>query len=383
MRPHPVYLDYHATTPVDPRVLEAMLPFFREDFGNAASATHTWGWRAQAAVEAARRDVAAAIGASAREIIFTSGATESNNLAIGGVAQRAATRRHIVVSAVEHKSVLEAAHRLERTGWRVTEAAVHRDGRIDLAALERLLSEDVAIVSVMAANNEVGTLQPLAEIGTLARGVGALFHVDAAQAVGKVPIDVASMNVDLLSLTAHKLYGPKGIGALFVRRKLELEPLIVGGGHERGLRAGTLNVPGIVGLGTACRVAIAEMATESVRIAGLRDRLLEGLRGGLDGVQVTGTMDHRLPNNLHVCFDGVDGESLLIGIGDVAVSSGSACSSASGTPSHVLTALMGREAVPAAAIRFGLGRFTTAEDVDYAVDRFVTMVRHLRVSAPA
>jgi cysteine desulfurase len=379
----PVYLDNHATTPVDPRVLDALLPFLREDFGNAASSTHPWGWKAQAAVEAARRDVAAVIGASAREIVFTSGATESNNLALMGTAPGVPpSRRHLVVSAVEHKSVLEVAHRLERSGWKVTELPVGRDGRVDLDALGTALEAGVAIVSVMAANNEIGTIQPLADVGRMVRQAGALFHVDAAQGAGKVPIDVNAMQIDLLSLTAHKLYGPKGCGALFVRRKLELEPLLVGGGHERGVRAGTLNVPGIVGLGTACAIARVEMEGESRRVGDLRDRLLQGLRAGLDGVSVTGSLDHRLPNNLHVSFEGVDGESLLIAIGDIAVSSGSACSSASGLPSHVLAAVYGAAKVPEAAIRFGLGRFTTDDEIDYAVERFVTVVRHLRASAP-
>lgn len=382
--PHaPVYLDCHATTPVDRRVLDAMLPFFCEDFGNAASSTHQWGWKAQAAVETARRDVAALVGASAREIVFTGGATESNNTALHGVAARTAPdRRRLVISAIEHKSVIEAAHRLDRDGWDVVEVPVHADGRINLEALTEAVTPSTALVSVMAANNEIGVLQPLAEVGAIAKRAGALFHVDAAQGVGKTPIDVASMHIDLLSLTAHKINGPKGSGALFVRRRLELEPLLIGGGHERGLRAGTLNVPGIVGLGVACALARAEMATEVPRLAALRDRLFEGLRAGLGGVTINGSTAHRLPNNLHVSFDGVDGESLLIGIGDIAVSSGSACSSASATPSHVLTAIMGADRVPSASIRFGLGRFTTDDDVDYAIEKFVTVVRHLRQMTP-
>jgi cysteine desulfurase len=379
----PVYLDCHATTPVDRRVLEAMWPFFADDFGNAASSTHQWGWKAQSAVEAARREVAALIGASAREIVFTSGATESNNLAIRGVAGRApAERREVVVSAIEHKSVLEVAHRLGQHGWHVVEVPVGRDGRIDLAALEAAVSARTALVSVMAANNEIGVIQPLADVGAIVRRAGALFHVDAAQAAGKMPVDVASMNIDLLSVTAHKIHGPKGCGALFVRRRLDLEPLLVGGGHERGVRAGTLNVPGIVGLGVACALARAEMAVEIPRLARLRDRLRAGLEARVGGVTVNGSTEHRLPNNLHVSFDGVDGESLLIGIGDIAVSSGSACSSASATPSHVLTAIMGGEPVPAACIRFGLGRMTTEDDVDYAVEKFSVVIRHLRQTAP-
>lgn len=378
----PVYLDCHATTPVDPRVLEAMLPFFSVAFGNAASSTHQWGWTAQAAVEQARRDVAAAIGASSREIVFTSGATESNNLAIAGAAERAPeARRHIVVSAIEHKSVLECAHVLERRGWRVTIVPVDRGGRVDLAAIEAA-APSAAIVSVMAANNEVGVIQPLSAIGAIARAHGALFHVDAAQAAGKIPLDVNDMQIDLLSLTAHKIYGPKGTGALFVRRRVEIAPRLVGGGHERGLRAGTLNVPGIVGLGTACALACAEMTAESARVGALRDRLLDGLRSRLDGVVVNGSMQHRLPNNLHVSFDGVDGESLLVGIGDVAVSTGSACSSATGLPSYVLSAMLGADPMPSAYVRFGLGRFTTPDDIDFAIDRFASVVKHLRDMAP-
>ena len=379
----PVYLDYHATTPVDRRVVDAMLPYFTECFGNPASSGHQWGWKAQEAVEQARRDVAGLIGATAREIVFTSGATESNNLAIQGVAAEAPPeRRHVVVSAIEHKSVLEAAARLQRSGWRVTVLPVRKDGMIDLEPLDRAVTDDTALVSVMAANNEIGVLQPLAEIGKIAHARGAIFHVDAAQGAGKIPIDVGAMHVDLLALTGHKMYGPKGCGALFVRKRTELAPLIIGGGQERGLRSGTLNVPGIVGLGAACAICQREMPQESIRMRQLRDRLLNGLTTEIDGVIVNGSLEHRLPNNLHVSFSGVDGESLLIGIGDIAVSSGSACSSASATPSHVLRAILGDD-VPAAAIRFGLGRFTTDDEIDYAVEKFATVVRHLRGVAPA
>ena len=382
--PHaPVYLDYHATTPVDRRVVEAMLPFFTETFGNPASSSHAWGWKAQEVVEGARREVAALIGATPREVVFTSGATESNNFAISGVAQRApATRRHVVVSAIEHKAVLESAHRLEAAGWRVSIAPVKADGRLDLEDLESLVTAQTALVSVMAANNEIGVLQAMPEIAAIAHRHGALVHTDAAQAAGKVPVNVDAMGVDLLSLTGHKMYGPKGCGALYIRRKTDIAPLIVGGGHERGLRSGTLNVPGIVGLGKACAIAAAEMPTESIRLAALRDRLLAGLRASLDGVIVNGSLEHRLPHNLHVSFDGVDGESLLIGIGDIAVSSGSACASASAQPSHVLSALMGAEHVPSASIRFGLGRFTTDDDVAYAIEKFTAVVRHLRALSP-
>lgn len=379
----PVYLDCHATTPLDPRVLERMLPYFTEHFGNPASSTHQWGWKAQAAVEQARREVAALIGASAREIIFTSGATESNNLAIAGAAGTAEpARRRVVISAIEHKSVMEIAGRLGTRGFDVAVIPVGRDGLVNMEALTASLDERTAIVSIMAANNEIGVLQPLADIGRLCRAVGARFHVDAAQGVGKMPIDVQAMGIDLLSLTGHKIHGPKGCGALYLRKRVEIEPIMIGGGHERGLRAGTLNVPGIVGLGASCAIAASEMAADVVRLAALRDRLLAGLRSNLEGVVVNGSMEHRLPNNLHVSFTDVDGESLLIAIGDIAVSTGSACSSASGTPSHVLSAILGADQVPSASIRFGLGRFTTQDDVDYAVDRFTAVVRHLRQMAP-
>ncbi|HET9272504.1 MAG TPA: cysteine desulfurase family protein, partial [Vicinamibacterales bacterium] len=382
--PHaPVYLDYHSTTPVDPRVVEAMMPYFTEVFGNPSSTNHAWGWRAQEAVERARREVATLLGAAPREIVFTSGATESNNLAIAGIARQApADRRHAVVSAIEHKSVLERAKKLEDEGWRVSVAPVNTDGVIDLEALRALLTPDTAFIGVMLANNEIGVVQPLAEIAAMAHEAGALVLVDAAQAAGKIPIDVAAMGIDLLSLTGHKFYGPKGCGALFVRKGTKLEPLIVGGGHERGMRSGTLNVPGIVGLGRACVIAHAEMTAESARMTALRDRLLAGLRAKLDGVVVNGSLDQRLPNNLHVSFLHVDGAALLIGIGDIAVSSGSACQTASEQPSHVLCALLGAANVPSASIRFGLGRFTTEEEIDSAIEKFAAVVSHLRGPSP-
>lgn len=374
----PIYLDYHATTPVDPRVLDAMLPYFTQEFGNPASSTHAWGWRAKDAVERARREVAALVGASAREIVFTSGATESNNLAIRGVAQLApAGRRHVVVSAIEHKAVLEVASQLGRDGWDVSIAPVSRGGRVDLDVLARLVGDHTALVSVMAANNEIGVLQPMAEIARIAHARGALVHTDAAQAAGKVPIDVAHDGLDLVSITGHKMYGPKGCGALYVRRRVPIAPALLGGGHEHGLRAGTLNVPGIVGLGRACTIAQEGMAAEGVRLARLRDRLFEGL-SALGGVTLNGSRVHRLPHNLHVSIDGVDGESLLIGISDVAVSSGSACTSASGLPSHVLSAIMGELPVPSATVRFGIGRFTTDAEIDETVRRFAAVVGHLR-----
>jgi len=375
-----IYLDYHATTPVDPRVLQAMLPYFTEVFGNPASASHAFGWKAQEAVETARRQVAALIGATAREIIFTSGATESNTFAIRGVTERAVTnRRRIVTSAIEHKSVLEAFARLASQGWDTVIVPVDRGGRVKLDALERAVTPETALVSVMAANNEIGAVQPLEDIGRIARAQGALFHVDGAQAVGKVLIDVNAMQIDLLSLTGHKMYGPKGCGALFVRKRTELTPLITGGGQERGMRAGTLNVPGIVGLGCACEICKKDMTEENARLRYLRDRLLQGITSGVDGVIVNGTLEHRLPHNLHVSFERVEGEKLLMGIGDIAVSSGSACQSASGKPSHVLSAIWGDDAnVPSASIRFGIGRHTTEEEIDYVINRFTTVVTRLR-----
>jgi cysteine desulfurase len=360
-----------------------MLPYFTEVFGNPASSSHQWGWKAQEAVEEARRRVAALIGGTAREIIFTSGATESNNFAIKGVAATASEgRRHIVCSAIEHKSVLEGCKGLEKQGWTCTVVPVLPDGRIDLVALAGVVTEQTALVSVMAANNEVGVVQPLAEIAAIAHAKGALFHTDAAQGVGKIPVDVQAAQVDLLSLTGHKMYGPKGCGALYIRRRTELAPLITGGGQERGMRSGTLNVPGIVGLGYACLIDKREMTVETARLASLRDRLLAGLRDRVGGVSVNGSMVHRLPHNLHVGFEGVDGASLLIGISDIAVSSGSACSSASATPSHVLLALFGPDHVPSATIRFGLGRHTTEADIDYAIEKFATVVKRLRDTAP-
>jgi cysteine desulfurase len=376
----PIYLDHHATTPVDRRVLERMFPYFSEAYGNPSSSTHAWGWRAKDAVEQARREVAGIVGASTKEVYFTSGATESNNLAMQGAwrLRDPAARRRVVVSAIEHKSVLDCAERLGRDGATVEIAPVTCDGVIDLEALGRLVDDGTALVCVMAANNEIGTVQPLARIGAMARAAGALFLVDAAQAVGKIPIDAAAMQIDLLSMTGHKLYGPKGCGALFVRRGVKVDPLVVGGGQERGLRSGTLNVPGIVGLGAACAIAGAEMAGESVRCARLRDRLLAGLTAALDGVTVNGSMTARLPGNLSVNFSGVNGEALMTGLGDIAVSSGSACASSSGEPSHVLRAIFGSEPVPSASIRFGLGRQTTAEEIDDTIQTVVTVVQHLR-----
>jgi cysteine desulfurase len=378
----PLYLDYHATTPVDPRVLEAMLPYFSEEFGNPASRQHGFGWRAQEAVDKARSEIASLIGASGAEIVFTSGATESNNLAVKGAAQACRDRGdHLITVVTEHKSILDSFKKLERDGWRVTWLGVDGDGFIRLDELRAAITDKTVLVSVMAANNEIGVLQPLAEIGAIVSAAGALLHTDAAQAAGKIPIDVHAMGIDLLSLTGHKYYGPKGSGALFIRRRKPRIPLscqIDGGGHEQGLRSGTLNVPGIVGLGRAAAICRAEMAAESARLAALRDRLLDGLRAGFDGVRVNGSLTHRLPHNLHVTFDRVEGEALLMALGDLAVSTGSACSSGSQKPSHVLEAIGATGEGAGASIRFGLGRRTTDAEIDFAIDRVTTVVKSLR-----
>ena len=378
----PVYLDYHATTPVDPKVLDAMLPYFTQQFGNAASKQHAFGWEAQDAVERARRQVATLIGAAANEIVFTSGASESNNLAIKGVACAMRDRgRHVITVTTEHKSVLDSCSRLERDGWTVSRVPVDGDGFVDLGALRSAMTGQTTVVSVMAANNEIGVLQPLSEIAAIVHERGALLHTDAAQAFGKVPVDVAALGVDLLSLTAHKCYGPKGTGALYVRRqrpKVPIECQIDGGGHENGLRSGTLNVPGIVGLGACAEAAGGVLPDESRRLAGLRDRLLAGLRSGLDGVRVNGSLERRLPHNLHVSFEGIEGEALLMALGDLAVSTGSACSSGSQAPSHVLQAINAVGPGAGASIRFGLGRWTTDAEVDFAIERVTTVVRSLR-----
>jgi cysteine desulfurase len=378
----PVYLDYHATTPVDPNVLDAMLPYFTQQFGNAASKQHAFGWEAQDAVERARRQVATLINAAANEVVFTSGASESNNLAIKGVACAMRDRgRHVITATTEHKSVLDSCSRLERDGWTVSRVPVDGDGFIDLEALRSAMTDGTTLVSVMAANNEIGVLQPLSEIAAIVHERGALLHTDAAQAFGKVPLDVATLGVDLLSLTAHKCYGPKGTGALYVRRqrpKLPIECQIDGGGHENGLRSGTLNVPGIVGLGACAEAAGAVLPEESRRLAGLRDRLLAGLRSGLDGVRVNGSLERRLPHNLHVSFEGIEGEALLMALGDLAVSTGSACSSGSQAPSHVLQAINAVGPGAGASIRFGLGRWTTDAEIGFAIERVTTVVRSLR-----
>jgi cysteine desulfurase len=377
-----VYLDYHATTPVDPRVLEAMLPYFTERFGNPHSKQHAWGWDARDAVETARAQVAALISASANEIVFTSGASESNNLAIKGtVAARRNRGSHVVTVATEHKSVLDTCRGLEREGIRATVLGVRPDGVLDLDALSSAVTPETILVSVMAANNEIGTIQPLSDIAAIVHARGALLHSDAAQAAGKVPLDVRAAEIDLLSLTAHKFYGPKGSGALFVRRmkpRLTLPAQIAGGGQENGVRSGTLNVPGIVGLGSAAELCRVGMADESQRLAALRDRLLDGLRSKLDEVRVNGSLERRLPHNLHVSFAGVEGEALLMALDGIAVSTGSACASGSQAASHVLEAIGAVGHGAAASIRFGLGRTTTTEEIDYAIDRVAAVVGALR-----
>lgn len=382
----PIFMDYHSTTPVDQRVLEAMLPYFTEIFGNAASRNHAFGWAAEEAVERARATVAGVLHADPKEIIFTSGATESNNLAIRGVAEMARGKGdHLITVATEHRCVLEPCARLERQGFRVTYLPVDREGLVDPDAVRRAITDRTILVSVMLANNEIGTIAPLAEIAAVAKARGVLVHTDAAQAVGKIPVDVEALGVDLLSLSAHKVYGPKGSGALYVRRKnphVRLSPLIDGGGHERGLRSGTVNVPGVVGLAAACAVAQAEMPEEAGRLRRLRDRLRDHLVGALDETVLNGHPAQRLPGNLNMSFAYVEGEALIMGLNDVAVSSGSACTSASMEPSHVLRALGIGDDLVHSSIRFGLGRWTTEHEVDEVAARVVAHVKRLRALSP-
>ena len=382
----PIYMDNHATTPVDPRVLEAMLPYFTGKFGNAASRNHSFGWTAEEAVENARQQVASLINATAKEIIFTSGATESDNLMIKGVAEMFREKgNHIITQSIEHKAVLDTCKNLEKHGFEVTYLPVERDGRISLEALKAAIKPTTILITIMYANNEIGVINPIAEIGKMAKERGIFFAVDGVQAVGKIPVDVQEDKIDLLAVSAHKIYGPKGVGALYVRRRnprVQLSAIIDGGGHERGMRSGTLNVPGIVGLGKACEIAQKEMPEESVRLRGFRDRLKAGLEAKLDEVYVNGSMEHRLPNNLNMSFAYVEGESLLMGINDVAVSSGSACTSATLEPSYVLKALGVGEDLAHTSIRFGLGRFNTQEEVDFVIDKMVQVVTKLRELSP-
>ncbi|MCS7041768.1 MAG: IscS subfamily cysteine desulfurase [Bryobacteraceae bacterium] len=382
----PIYLDYHATTPVDERVLEAMLPYFREHFGNAASRNHSFGWVAEEAVEKARKQVAALINASPKEIVFTSGATESNNLAIKGVAEMYAEKGdHIITAATEHKSVLDTCKRLEKRGFRVTYLPVRPDGLIDLDQLRDAITDRTILVSIMYGNNEIGTVQDIRTIGQICHEKGVLFHTDGTQAAGKIPVDVIADNIDLMSFTAHKMYGPKGVGALYVRRKnprVQLTAQIDGGGHERGMRSGTLNVPGIVGFGKAAELCQQLMPEEMARLQRLRDKLKDGILAQLDEVYINGTMERRLPHNLNMSFAYVEGESLLMGINDIAVSSGSACTSATLEPSYVLKALGAGDDLAHSSIRFGLGRFTTEEEIDYTIGKVVEVVKKLRELSP-
>jgi cysteine desulfurase len=382
----PIYMDYHATTPVDPRVLEAMLPFFNAHFGNPASRNHAFGWEAEEAVEKARKQVADLIGANAKEIIFTSGATEANNLAIKGVAEMYREKgNHIITCVTEHKAVIDTCKKLEKMGARVTYLPVQKDGRISLDDLRAAITDKTILITIMTANNEIGVLQPIEEIGGIAKEKGILFHTDAVQAVGKVPFDVTKAKADLVSMSAHKMYGPKGVGALYVRRRnprVLLAEQISGGGHERGMRSGTLNVPGIVGFGKAAELCRLEMAADTERLSQLRDRLNEKLHKNLDEIYINGSVEHRLPHNLNISFAYVEGESLLMGINDVAVSSGSACTSASLEPSYVLKALGAGDDLAHSSIRFGLGRWTTEEEVDYVVEKLTSVVRRLREMSP-
>ncbi|HTA86620.1 MAG TPA: IscS subfamily cysteine desulfurase [Silvibacterium sp.] len=382
----PIYMDNHATTPLDPRVLEAMMPYLTTVFGNAASRNHSFGWEAEAAVEKAREQVAKLIGATAKEIIFTSGATESNNLAIKGIAEMYKERgNHIITQVTEHKATLDTCKRLEKYGYRVTYLPVKADGLIDIEDLKRAMDDKTILVTIMIANNEIGVVQPVAEMGKLCHEKGVLFHTDGVQAVGKIPVDVNAMHIDALSLSAHKIYGPKGVGALYVRRRnprVQISGQIDGGGHERGMRSGTLNVPGIVGLGKACEIAGEEMKAETERLIALRDKLKAKLENNLDYVHVNGSMEHRLPGNLNVSFVYVEGESLLMGINDIAVSSGSACTSATLEPSYVLKALGLGDDVAHSSIRFGLGRFNNEAEVDYVGDKLVDVVQKLRELSP-
>jgi len=382
----PIYMDNHATTPVDPRVLEEMLPYFKEKFGNSASRNHAFGWAGEEGVEIARERIAKLIGATAKEVIFTSGATESDNLAIKGVAEMYKQKgNHIITAVTEHKAVLDTCKRLEKYGYRVTYLPVLKNGLIDLDDLKRAMDDKTILVTIMFANNEIGVIQPVEEIGKLCRERGVIFHTDATQAVGKVPVDVNKQNIDVMSISAHKMYGPKGVGALYVRRKnprVQISPIIDGGGHERGMRSGTLNVPGIVGLGKACAIASEEMAAEAVHLAALRERLRDRIMSRLDEVYINGTMEHRLPGNLNISFAYVEGESLLMGINDIAVSSGSACTSATLEPSYVLKALGTGDDLAHSSIRFGIGRFNTEAEVDYVADRVVETVTRLRELSP-
>ena len=382
----PIYFDNHATTKVDPRVVQTMLPYFTEHYGNSASRNHAYGWSAEEAVEKARKQIASLIGATAKEIIFTSGATESNNLALKGVAEMYAEKgNHIITAATEHKAILDSTKHLEKQGCRITYLPVMADGRIDLDMLREAITDKTILVSIMYANNEIGVVQPVKEISKICKERGVLFHTDAVQAVGKIPVNVMEDGIDLMSITAHKLYGPKGVGALYVRRKgprVQLAAQMDGGGHERGMRSGTLNVPSIAGLGAACELCQQELTAEMKRLGFLRDKLKNKIMSELDEVYVNGSLEHRLPGNLNISFAYVEGESLLMGINDIAVSSGSACTSATLEPSYVLKALGAGDDLAHSSIRFGLGRFNTEEEVDYVAGRVIEVVKKLRDLSP-
>ncbi len=382
----PIYLDNNATTRTDPRVLEAMLPYFCEHYGNAASRTHSFGWKAEEAVDQAREEVATLIGADAKEIVFTSGATESDNLALKGVAHMYRSQgNHIITCRTEHHAVLDSCRRLEREGFQVTYLPVDSFGRVATAEVAQAITDKTILVSIMAANNEIGTLQPIAEIGRLCKERRVLFHTDATQAAGKIPIDVESCGIDLLSLSAHKMYGPKGVGALYVRRRnphVRLEPLFDGGGHERGMRSGTLPVPNIVGLGAACRLSVNEMPAESRRLLELRARLRAGLQSEIEGCTLNGHPELRLSGNLNLSFADVKGEALMMALKNIAVSSGSACTSASVEPSYVLRALGIPDELAHASLRFGIGRFNTVEEIDFTIAEVTQQVRRLRSISP-
>ncbi len=382
----PVYLDYNATTPLDPRVLEVMMPSLTKDFGNAASRNHSFGWKAEAAVETAREQTARLIGAAAKDIVFTSGATESDNLAIKGVAEMYAEKgQHIITSLIEHKAVIDPCRYLEDHGYKVTWLKPDRTGRVSAEQVAEATADETILISIMAANNEIGTINPVAEIGRVARERGVFFHCDATQAVGKIPIDVEAMGIDLLSLSAHKIYGPKGVGCLYVRRRgprVRLTCQMHGGGHERGMRSGTLNVPGVVGLGAACELCGREMADEAPRLIALRDRLHQGILARLDHVTLNGHPTERLPGTVNLSFAYVEGEALMMKMKDVAVSSGSACTSASLEPSFVLRAIGVSDALAHSSIRFSLGRFTTVEQIDYTIEQVARGVTELRQLSP-
>ncbi len=382
----PIYLDNHSTTPCDPRVLETMLPYFTEKFGNAASRNHSFGWEAEEAVEVARKQIAHLIHADAKELIFTSGATESDNLALQGVVEMYREKgNHIITGSTEHRAVIDTAKYLEKKGIKVTFLPVDKAGMVSPDDVRNAITDQTILISIMMANNEIGTINPVAAIGKVAKEKGVLFHCDATQGVGKIPVNVQEMGIDLMSFTAHKIYGPKGVGALYVRRKaprVRLEAMMYGGGHERGMRSGTLPVPLIVGFGKACELCEQEMSTESVRMAKMRDRLQEGIMNRMDEVYLNGHPTERLPNNLNISFAYVEGEALLMGVKEIALSSGSACTSATLEPSYVLRALGVGSDLAHSSIRFGLGRFNTDEEVEYTIDRMIKAVTHLREMSP-